>query len=250
MEKLRIVTLFLVSFVLVALSVVVVNAKVYQTDNLKVVYDNPSDLKLAIPAVDKARKFFEKLGYKADYQVNLVFKEAVYLDIPLLGEGGRIIKERVYGVYYGNFSEDLKNVIYVSSWGTDYLHKGSRKCFEIPVTLELHSTIVTHETAHLLLRELAGKLGHGVNEYIAYTTQIATMSESLRNQVLSKYEDCDIFESELMINGMYHAHGPHQFGVISYKHFKKTGPEMFNRIISGKFDPDDMMNAIFGVTVK
>ena len=227
--------------------VVVVNAEeVYCAHNLEIVYDNPVDLSIAIPAVEKARKFFEKLGYKSDYPEKLVFQEAVYLDIPILG-GDKVIKERIYGAYFGNFSKDKKNVIYVSSWDTDYLHTGSRDCFNIPVTLELHATIVTHETAHLLLRAISGKLGHGVNEYIAYTTQIATMSESLRNKVVEAYPNVEMFESEFGINGMIHAHNPHKFGVMSYLHFSKTGSDTFKSIVAGKLDPDVMMDALYGI---
>ena len=42
----------------VLLSVSVVHAEVYEVENLKITYENPFDLALAIPAVQKARDFF------------------------------------------------------------------------------------------------------------------------------------------------------------------------------------------------
>ncbi len=245
MKKLRIITGLLISFILVVLLVAVANAKIYETKNLVIVYDNPVDLTLAIPAVKKARTFFKQLGYKVDYPVKLIFQDAVYLDIHVMGSD-KIIKQQVYGVYFGNYKGEEKNTIKVSSWGTDYLHAGSRDCFGIPVTLELHATIITHETAHLLLRAIGGKLGHGVNEYIAYTTQIATMPESLRDGILNANKDTEPFDYELMINSMLHSHNPHKFGIMSYLHFKTTGPETFKKIVAGELDPDIMINSFYG----
>jgi len=209
--------------------------KVYETDNLKITYQNPFDLALAIPAVKKARDFFTKLGYKSDYPVDITFKEEVRRsDCEKTG--------RVYAIYDGRNQK-----ITISSWGTDYVK--NRKCFGMPSNVKIHASIVSHEVAHSLLKSIAGKRGHGINEYVAYTVQFSTMDADMRKKILDFNSDVGPHEPDDYgvprgINSFAHGMNAHDFGIMSYLHFVKYGPQIFHDIIKGIFDPDQEMEAL------
>lgn len=225
----------LVLTITILLLSVSVEAKVYETDNLKITYENTLDLDLAIPAVKKARVFFTKLGYKSDYLVDITFKEEVRRsDCEVTG--------RVYAIYDGRNQK-----ITISSWGTDYVI--NRKCFGIPSNIKIHETIVSHEVAHSLLKSIAGKRGHGINEYVAYTVQFSTMDKEMLKKILDFNKNVgphepDDYDVPRGINSFAHAMNAHDFGIMSYLHFNKSGPQIFHDIIKGVFDPDKEMEML------
>lgn len=235
MKKFRIVTISLVALMVSVLLVATVNAKVYETHNLKITYESDVDLKLGIVGTEKARVFFAELGYKSDYPIDITFKDEVRRsDCEVSG--------RVYAIYDGRNQK-----ITISSWGTDYVK--NRKCFGLYSNIKIHESIVSHEVGHSLLKSIAGKRGHGINEYVAYTVQFSTMDEDMRKQVLDANSDVGPHEPDDYgvcrgINSFAHAMNAHDFGIMSYLHFKENGRQVFDDIIKGVFDPDKEMEML------
>jgi len=228
MKKLRIVTASLIGFMLSVFLVTVVNAKVYESYNLKITYESEVDLKLGIVGTQKAKAFFTELGYKSDYPVDITFKVDVRRD----GKN----TDRVYAIYDGRNQK-----ITISSWGTDYVR--NRKCFGLLSNIEIHESIVSHEVGHSLLKSIAGKRGHGINEYIAYTVQFSTMNKDMVKKILEHNKNVEPHEPDMYgvprgINSFAHGMNAHNFGIMSYLHFKKHGRQIFDDIIKGIFDPD------------
>lgn len=202
-------------------------------DNVEIVYTKLIEAELVCRAINTVEKFFSDLGYQKKPSVKIVFQEAVYCKYFANNDPIRV---------YGHF--DVSNMtIYISSWGTDYLHKGSRDCFGLPIDLVFHESVIVHELAYLYTASnTVSKLGPAVYEYIAYVTQIAMLPENYRQEVLEHNSDITGFDYEQQINSILHSGSPHKFGIKSYLHFKNKGPAIFHRIIKGEFDPDKMLD--------
>lgn len=215
-------------------------AKVYSTNLIHITYEDPIDLAAAISGTQRARHFFTQLGYESNHKIKITFKDNLFIEYS--DGGGEFIKHTVYGLFNMRTNE-----IQINSWKTDYLNNS--KAFKMPASLDLHRSIVSHEVGHALLYAIAGKRGRGVNEYVAYVTQLYTMTYGSTSKILETFKDLEphepnMYGQPLGINSFSHAAAPHEFGIRSYLHFQKYGPQIFNDIVNGKFDPDKMIERL------
>lgn len=110
----------------------------------------------------------------------------------------------------------------------------------LPMDSELYSSIFTHEVAHAIAHEnfAAAKPPTVAHEYIAYTVQLATLPDALRNRILTAIPGTG-FEHEREISELYMAFNPDRFAVQVYRHFMRSTnrAEFFARLLSGAFRP-------------
>jgi hypothetical protein len=181
---------------------------------------------LVCNGINRAVEFFQSIPELqeqiADVEINVKVQDVVeftLFDDPM----------RVYGIY-----DRSKNTVTMSSWGTDYLHPGSRDAFTLPISTEIHTSVVAHETAHVILQAISQdkNLPSAFHELWAYTVQIATMDDEVRDAALAAYPSAE-FMSEAQINDMVHYGDPHKFGVMSYKWMLKNGFDTHLKIVAG-----------------
>ncbi len=96
--------------------------------------------------------------------------------------------------------------------------------FGIPLTRELYRSFFAHEIAHAVAHWNFRVPSPGVaaHEYIAYTTQLATMTPRLRSEILARF-DVAAFTCDQEISEVYLALSPEQFAVNAYQHFQQPG---------------------------
>ncbi len=178
--------------------------------------------------VGRAVDFFAAIDGLSEKVSNAELRLTVQDEV-IFDRGGDMGPMRVYGIY-----DRAENMVTVSAWGTDYLHDGSRDAFTMPVNLEFHTSVVAHETAHMILQAITAnkELASAQHEFWAYAVQIATMNETERNLVAEAYST-DEFDSELQINDFVHYGNPHKFGAMSYKWMETNGLDLHMEILNG-----------------
>lgn len=109
--------------------------------------------------------------------------------------------------------------------------------FKAPVDRELYRSVFAHEVAHAVAVALAGPdgLDTGAHEYIASVAMFATMSSSVRERVLDRYDRAG-FSHDQQINSMVYAFDPEQFAVDAWRHFSllDDAPAFLRRVLDGK----------------
>jgi hypothetical protein len=112
-----------------------------------------------------------------------------------------------------------------------------RPAFGVPMSPDLYRSFIVHEIAHAIAdpnfvrRPLAP-----AHEYIAYTTQLATMPDELRNAILRNV-DTDGYEHLKEVGDMLLMMDPNRFAVKSYLHFiePQNGAAAFEQLLTGRF---------------
>lgn len=132
--------------------------------------------------------------------------------------------------------DKLADPISSSSFG-GYLHSGRRAylltsskvakrgtVFSLPFDRTLYRSLATHEIAHAI-----GAVNFRIpnppieaEEYIAYVAMFATLPATHRGPLLARFKD-EKFETEIQINPLVYILDPFRFGILSYKHFMKSG---------------------------
>ncbi|TKB11686.1 DUF6639 family protein [Desulforhopalus sp. IMCC35007] len=127
---------------------------------------------------------------------------------------------------------------------THILSYGACKCrfiknsfWGLTFNRELHNSFIIHEVAHAIAEahfELETQ-GLAAGEYIAYTTQIALMSDRLREDLLTKISNGG-FENHQEITSTFHDLSPSTFAVKAYRHFrrKENGSMFYQKLIHGE----------------
>jgi hypothetical protein len=102
---------------------------------------------------------------------------------------------------------------------------------------DLYKSLVVHEIAHAYVDrtfrfDVPSVLVH---EYIAYTVQLATMPEPLRERVLASIP-LPAFQGASEITLTYYALDPNAFGVKCYLHYRdpRNGDAFLERLLSGQ----------------
>lgn len=98
---------------------------------------------------------------------------------------------------------------------------GRSTYFELPADRPLYRSLVAHEVAHIVAAAnfTVKQPNVEAQEYIAYVTQLATMSPELRGRVLA-LPGSFTFDSPLQINTAVYLADPERFGVGAYQHFQ------------------------------
>jgi hypothetical protein len=112
-----------------------------------------------------------------------------------------------------------------------------RPAFGVPMNPALYRSFIVHEIAHAIAdANFVRRPVAPAHEYIAYTTQLATMPEELRNTILHNV-DTDGYEHLKEVGDMLLMMDPNRFAVKSYLHFMQpqNGSAAFEQLLTGRF---------------
>ena len=133
-----------------------------------------------------------------------------------------------------------KDLIYLTSWDTEYLHNGSRKVLGLDVDETLYQSVVVHELSHAFVNLNSSiPLSSAAQEFWAYVLQIDLLPESYRKRVLSL--NTEKFNSRNEIHSFQHAMKPTLFGIKAYRWYRSHGEEIMIDMLTGKFMPDEII---------
>lgn len=136
----------------------------------------------------------------------------------------------------GTFNATAREVE-ILSYGAAVALIPDRPPFGIPMAPELYRSFVVHEAAHAVTHpNFSARPTLGAMEYIAYTVQIATMPEPLRQRVLASVET-NAFDKPGEIGDQLLMFDPARFAVKSYLHFirPENGAAFYRRLLSGNY---------------
>jgi hypothetical protein len=163
-----------------------------------------ADAQTACEGAERALQFFARLG--------LVPPPSMAIDIE------RELPGALAGRAVGCYLRESKRIVLLSYEA----FAASGPWFRTPPTRELYRSVASHEAAHAVLacHTEAAPLPTAAHEYVAYVALFATMDDSLRESLLSKFESRG-FGSTLEINDVSHLVNPNQFGVNAWRHYQK-----------------------------
>ncbi len=200
-------------------------------NGVSIAYNSPLDAEFACRAIANAKEFVKQQGLDNDVAIKIQFVDRVdYTDVT---DG---FVHSLYGKYVAK-----TNVVLISSWNSDYIQNDGRKIFGTPITRALYQSIITHEVTHRLMENNSvGNLSSAAHEFWSYVSQLSTMDEATRAQILDLYPD-RVFESHLEINAIHHALDPYGFGIKSYNYFLENGNGLMLSMLEGSFDVDNIL---------
>lgn len=182
----------------------------------------PGDSVRACAAITKTLSFLQIAGLTKPVSIEIY----IVATLPEHPYSGSCI-----GLY--NATENRIDVL--SFEACRYRAEGNR-FWGLPYTRELHDSFIMHETAHAVAGAHFEEKPHGIaaQEYIAYTTQIALMSENVRSALLHTIPNTG-FETAQEITSVFHDLAPSVFAVKAYRHFqrKENGPAFYQKLIQG-----------------
>lgn len=178
------------------------------------------DALLACAAATDALSFLAQQGFDTSAHFDMRLVSA----LPLPGKRSVVgfyleAERRIFAVLYAEFTKQ-------KDW------------FRLPITRDLYRALITHEVAHAVADRnfRVTRPSIQAKEYIAYVTMFATMTTSLREQILSQFPG-EGFRSEPEMNTTIYLADPMRFGVQAYRHFAKLGEgktDYLQAILSGK----------------
>lgn len=139
---------------------------------------------------------------------------------------------RVLG-FYDRRSRQIQMTSFSSAW----LHDEERLIYNIPMSKELHISLLVHELAHSILADnyQTNSRGFASEEYLAYSVQFATMNATLRDEILA-LNPMEPFATTDDITDLYLMFNPHEFALRAYLHFAREGAtRMLSQVLSGEF---------------
>jgi hypothetical protein len=125
----------------------------------------------------------------------------------------------------------------MTSLSTAWLHDEERLIYNIPMSKELHISLLAHELAHSILADnyQTNSRGFASEEYLAYSVQFATMNATLRDEILA-LNPMEPFATTDDITDLYLMFNPHEFALRAYLHFAREGAtRMLSQVLSGEF---------------
>lgn len=167
--------------------------------------DRVDDGKLACQAVGTALAFMRDL----DFRVNVRFTLDL-VDRPLSLHG-----KEVKGTY-----DARRFHIEVPSFSQAQLMAQRHPPFRSSMCRAMWQSFVAHEVAHAVAQANFRVLKPSLeaHEYIAYVVQLATLPETLRQQLLEGFDN-QAFQHEKQINRIFLQLDPEVFAVKAYRHY-------------------------------
>jgi hypothetical protein len=192
---------------------------------ISVLAQHDSDATLACEAARRAIAFFADQGFHADIAATILVEEepSSPTDWSLLGS-----------------FDARRGEIRVLS-----LHKAMESApreppFGEPMHAQLHASFIAHELRHALAKAnfTIARPSVLAHEYVAYTVRLATMPDTLRQDILSRYQ-LEGFQHEREIGETYYLVNPHAFAVKAYPHFRRpeNGSAFLSRVFNGLLSP-------------
>lgn len=142
--------------------------------------------------------------------------------------------------FFKNYGYQINDCIKITCLMTDYC-KNRKALGAFPFDTEFYTSIITHEVAHRLYHIILNSRGvvadadHSFSEFIAYVTQIETMAESHKSNILSLWPKEEL-PSVFAINPFVWQADPNKFCVMAYRFFKSQ-PETIQQILDGTIKP-------------
>ena len=192
--------------------------------NAVVYYQNQEDAVTACAAVEDSLAFLADHGFRVDRQLVISVVEPIsWLECGCAFGRFNAAEDRVQVLPYAS-CERLADDIGV---------------FGMPLTRKLYRSFFAHEIAHAVAQWnfQIPTPGVAAHEYIAYTTQLATMAPRVRAQILDRF-DVGAFTCDREISEVYLALGPEQFAVKAYRHFQQpgNGAQFLHRLLTQRLD--------------
>lgn len=191
-----------------------------------VVARRAADAAVACVAAEQAVRFMSAHGFTTDFHIEICVVE----DSSELDDGPPA---------FGCFDARSARVKVLSLTGCQAL-LGGKPMFRLPLNDELYRSVIVHEVAHAIAARNfpIRHPSHVAHEYIAYTVQLATMSEALRRRILERIDN-EAFGADGEISELFLALGPEIFAVKAYRHFLRPGhgAAFYRRVLSGDFRP-------------
>lgn len=129
-----------------------------------------------------------------------------------------------YGsVAFGSFDRRTGRIRLMSISSINSLENPARM-FDQVLDEEHYRGLVAHEIAHALFHQNGpdAQLSNAAQEYLAYVTQLAVLSDERRTQIIAQ-ADVTAWEAGDEISEIYMALAPQKFAVKSYLHFVSLG---------------------------
>ena len=139
---------------------------------------------------------------------------------------------RVFGV-----NDREARQIRMTSFSSAWLHDEERLIYKMPISKEMHVSLLVHELAHSILADnyQTNSRGFASEEYLAYSVQFTTMNATLRDQIVA-LNPTEPFATTDDITDLYLMFNPHEFALRSYLHFAREGAaRMLGKVLSGEF---------------
>lgn len=127
--------------------------------------------------------------------------------------------------------------IRMTSFSSSWLHDAERSIYNMPISREMHISLLVHELTHSILTDnyQTNSRGFASEEYLAYSVQFATMNATLRDEILS-LNPMKPFATTDDITDLYLMFNPHEFALRAYLHFAREGAtRMLGQVLSGEF---------------
>ena len=127
--------------------------------------------------------------------------------------------------------------IRMTSFASAWLHNEERLVYNMPISKEMHISLLVHEISHSILADnyQTNSRGFASEEYLAYSVQFTTMNAALRDEILA-LNPMEPFATTDDITDLYLMFNPHEFALRSYLHFAREGAtRMLSQVLSGEF---------------
>ncbi|MBY0384870.1 hypothetical protein K2X05_06895 [bacterium] len=222
---------------------------------VSVIYADKIDLDLACTALETSRNLVKKeFSYDTNAPISIEFKPSVLFSL-FDASGAEVSQEPVYGLY-----DRKKNRIEMSGYKSNIVQNPEREHFSLKIRalplsdeeknrllLELHKSAIVHELTHLFTQHnfKDDNPSSAIHEYFSYVAQLKSLPQELLAQILIL--NPQKFTDDMQINSMIHFANPHQFGVMSYRHYEALGERKAKFIgdaLTGKFRPDDLLEML------
>lgn len=231
----KVLSLLLIIFLWMALSsLTAANETDCGLPECKVKYSCKNEAKAGCEAINRALQFFKNYGYQINDCIHMEFQKKVTMNDSRI-QNQVLPEKQVLALY------DVKeNCIKITCLMTDYC-KNRKALGALPFDTEFYTSIITHEVAHRLYHIILNSRGvvadadHSFSEFIAYVTQIETMAESHKSNILSLWPKEEL-PSVFAINPFVWQADPNKFCVMAYRFFKSQ-PETIQQILDGTIKP-------------
>jgi hypothetical protein len=127
--------------------------------------------------------------------------------------------------------------IRMTSFSSAWLHDKERLIYNMPISKEMHVSLLVHELTHSILADnyQTNSRGFASEEYLAYSVQFATMNVTLRDEILL-LNPVEPFATTDDITDLYLMFNPHEFALRAYLHFAREGAaRMLSQVLFGEF---------------
>ena len=198
---------------------------------ISVYSEEPENNELVCQGFRQGRQFMEALGYHPKKPINLFV-------VKKFPEKLGVAEADVHGCV------DMDTLdIYMTPFRLFSQLSPDKTLMDVGPGKELYISYVAHEVNHPIAAQnyadTSKKLPKVQAEYIAYASQLATMDEALRQEVLKRFRDknWDPFEGPSDITLDYHDMNPNGFAVKSYLYFQTPeGKKLVHDYINAKIN--------------